>query len=788
MQFSYKLFFVFFFNSFFSYSQIEIKGIVKDSTNVIGFANVFLTNLNNEILTGTITDENGVFNLPVQKGKYKLTVSFIGYVDWVINISPTSNLDLGVITLIESSNRLDEVVVVGHKPIIQRKVDRLVFNVQNSTFLKGSDGIEVLNRTPRIITNNDKISILGKDNVRILINNRFTKLTGSELTAYLQSLTTKDISKIEVITNPSAKYEAEGNTGIINIVLKKKQADYYSGSIRAIYKPATFNAGEIIGSFNIKKGKWLLSTSINRAIGTRELLQNSTIDYPIQKWIYDNIKTRDFNNVSGRLVLDYMMSNNTIIGLQYSGGLRKNSEKSSSKTYIHNNSQNVIDSVLTNKTKSDERNYNHAVNGHFQTNLDTLGKNLSINLDYYDYNKETEELFESFSPHIFQSKDNNGINSIKSYSGKIDLELPYKFSKIETGIKASAVKNNSSIRNFDIISGIPVLNSQSNKFEYIENNQAIYLSASKKFNSKWEIQLGLRLESTQTKGYSVTLNETTKNDYIKLFPTIYFSKELNKNSTFTIDYGKRIKRPYFFQLNPFRYNSDIYSYTVGNPLLKPSFIDNIQLTHSYKNLLETSLYYKHIENGFFQITILHPNNIQQIIPKNYFNSDEFGITESISFNITKFWKTSNNIYVYYMKARSTIPEVKAKNSGLTAYLDTNNTFILNNKKTLFASINYWYQFPEASDLDNANAYSQLDINFKAFLFNKRLILNISGTDLLKTNRPTYTSYNSENIKTTFSNYYDNRRLNLSLTYSFGNNKIREKGYRGSNQSEKRRIN
>ena len=768
-------------------AQITVTGKVTDNTNEpIEFANaILLDKESNDIIIGTITDQNGNFTITTdKKGEYNLQISFVGFKDYKVKI--TKSTDLGKITL-NTDNELDEIVIVGRKKIIERKAGKLIFNVQSTPFLKGSDGVEVLKRTPRINTNNEQISILGKDNVRIMVNDRMTTLSGAELNAYLQSLTTKDIKKIEVITNPSAKYSAEGNTGIINIVLKKQQADYYSASVRAIYKPATYNAGEIIGSYNLKKDKWLFSSSMNRAKGFREFLENSTINYPTQNWIYDNKGKREFNNISGRLTLDYDFSKKTSIGVQYSGGVFKYPSISNSKTKIFN-TQNSLDSTLVNHNNSYNKNYSHSINTHFQTKLDTLGKKLSIDLDYYKFNKNEEDLFESFSPNIYQSKDNKGVNNIHNLSGRLDLELPLKFADIETGIKTSTIKNNSNIKNYDIINSVPILNNnQSNEFEYTENNQAIYFSANKEINEKWETQIGLRLEATQTKGYSITLNKTTKDDYLKLFSTFYLSFEANKNNTFSFEYSKRIQRPSFFYLNPFRSNSDIYTYIEGNPLLKPSYINNIELSHSYKNLLQTAIYYKKVENGFSQITILHPNNVQQIIPKNYFNSTEFGLTENISFNITKFWETSNDIYLYYLKATATIPEVKAENKGFTAYIGTNNTFILNTKKTIFATLNYWYQFPEASDLDNANAYSQLDAGFKALLLNKKLIFNLSVSDILKTSRITYTSYNGNNIKTTFSNYNDNRRLNLSLTYRFGNNKIRSKNHRGSNNEEKSRT-
>lgn len=771
------------------YAQIELIGKVMDSLGVpIEFANVVLTNAEGHIITGAITDIQGAFTLATNKGDYTLSVSFIGYIDHTQPLQLASNITLPTIILKNDPNLMDEVVITAQKPIIERKVDRLVFYVSSSSFLKGSDGIEVLSRAPRINVDNDNVSILGKDNVRVMINDRITTLSGAELNAYLQSLTAEDISKIEVITNPQAKYEAAGNTGIINIVLKKRQGNYYSGNVRAIYKPATYNAGEIIGSFNFKKDKLLLSSSVNRAKGFRQYLQSSTIHYPAQLWNYNNIGKREFNNLNGRLSIDYYLSKNTYVGVQYLGGLRKYPEYSNSKTEIYN-IQNIIDSTLVSHNKSNDKNHSHSINSHFQTKLDTLGKKLSIDLDYYQFSKNENELFESHSPNIYQSKDNKGVNNINNLSGRIDFDLPLKYFDLQTGAKVSRIKNSSNIKNYNIINGIPIFNNeQSNEFEYTENNQAIYFSSSKEFNEKWEAQVGLRFEATQTNGYSKTLNETNKNNYTKLFPTFYLNYQLNKNNSFSLDYGKRIKRPYFFQLNPFRYNSDIYSYTEGNPLLKPSFIDNIEISHNYKGLLQSSIYYKKVENGFNQVTILHPDNIQKIIPKNYYNAHEFGITESISFKITSFWETSNDVYFYFLKATSIIPEVKRENEGFTAYLNTSNSFKLNANKTFFATLNYWYQFPEASDLDDANAYSQLDIGFKAMLFKKNLIVSLNGSDLLKTNRPIYTSYNSENIKTTFSNYYDNRRLNLSFTYRFGNTKIKGKNHKGSNQEEKGRTN
>lgn len=428
-------------------AQIKITGKVTDTQkSPTEYANVVLLSENNEIIIGTITDENGDFTIETdKKGNFELKISFVGFKDYKTKIN--TSIDLSIITL-SPDNELEEIEITARKKLIERKTGKLVFNVQNTQLLNASDGIEVLKRTPRINTNNEQISIIGKDNVRIMVNDRITTLSGTELNAYLQSLTGKDIVKIEVITNPSAKYEAEGNTGIINIVLKKQQADYYSGNIEAKYTGATYNAGELQGGINLKKNKWLFSSTINRAKGFREFLENSTINYPTQLWIYNNIGKREFNNLSGTMTLDYDLSKNTSIGVQYSGGLFRYPSESNSNTEILNN-QNILDSILNSHNNSYDKNYSHSINSHFQTKLDSLGKELSIDFDYYKYHKNEDELFDSYSPNIYQSKDNQGINNL---SGRIDFKLPLNFAKIETGVKISNVKNNSNIKTMTLLS------------------------------------------------------------------------------------------------------------------------------------------------------------------------------------------------------------------------------------------------------------------------------------------------------------------------------------------------
>jgi len=785
-----QLIFIFLFIPLLSFSQnkITLTGRVADKNNKpIVFANVVLLDSTN-IVKGTTTNNKGNFTLSTnKKGIFKLQISFVGFLDYKKKLNKST--DLGNIILKENNNALNAITINVRKKIIEQKVDRLVFNVQNVPFLEGSDGIEILKRVPKVIVTNGVVSIPGKSNVIVMINDRITQLSGEALTNYLMSLNTKDIAKIEVITTPPAKYEASGNTGIINIKLTKKRKDYYSGSLRYIYNQATYSSNRLVANFNFKKKKLSVSSSISANNSLSQILEQGTIYYPTQLWVNNNVRKRNSNNIYSKIMLDYDISKNTSFGVQYYGVYQKSPEDAHSTTSIFNNQTQAIDSVINNKNNTFENINSNAINAHFQTKLDSMGKNISADLDYFVYNDKQGQLFASSSTHLFESKKDNGNQNIINYSGKIDIELPFKFVKITTGGKVSSVKNNSSINTFNIINNNAVFNpNQSNVFKYTENTQALYISTAKKLNTKWSAKIGFRVEATQTKGFSVTLNQTTINNYTKLFPTFYLNYIPNKNNTFTLDYGKRIRRPNFFYLNPFRTDYDLFSFVVGNPFLKPSYIDNIEISHSYKSLLVSTLYYSHVNSGFEQITIFLPNHIQQTIPKNYYDSNEIGIIESASFKITKYWESNNELYLDYSKSTATIPEVKPTNSGTSAFIYTGNTFTLNSKKTWFTSIDYWYQFPEASDLDQTNAFSQLNISFKALLMHKKMILNISGYDLLRSNIPKYTTNDANNIKSSFKNYYDYRDLSISLTYLFGNNKIHNKSRKSGNESERNRVN
>jgi len=795
MQFSYKLFFVFFFNSFFSYSQIEIKGIVKDSTNVIGFANVFLTNLNNEILTGTITDENGVFNLPVQKGKYKLTVSFIGYVDWVINISPTSNLDLGVITLIESSNRLDQVIVTAKKPTILRKIDRLVFNVENSIVGIGGDAIDALKVTPRIRVQSDAISMLGKSKMMIMVDDRLMKISGDDLINFLKTITSDDIKSIEVITTPPAKYDAEGNIGIVNIKLKKQTKNRWNTTINFDYIQSKYSQFKESISIVYNKDNFSFYSSLLHTDGLYSFrTENGNTYYPDK---YTNssskIKSNNKNNTNLNFGLDYSINTRFSVGFQYfhSNSKVSNIGQNSTKIFsIKNYSIQTFSDGVNKRT-------NNNLNFHSTYKLDSIGSNVTFNSDYFNYNSNKDLIFktneyEDFTNYIndsYNSANNLSKQDISNYSIALDVKQVLKKINISYGSKISNTKSTSNIGYYDLTSGtLNLVLDKSDKFKYTENIQAFYISGHKNFSKNFETKFGLRIESAQTEGYSFNLKKTSSNNYTKLFPTLYLLYIPNKNSAFSLNYNKRVTRPNYKTLNPFVRYINPYTTSEGNPFLQPYYTDNIELTYSHKNNWSNTLYFRKANNIYGQVTYISSDNINSETKRlNYYNQFSIGLYESYSFKPLKRVESYNSINIFYKKIKSFLPETASNYDGFSSFIETNNNYVLNKNKTYFISFDFWYQFPQYYNIYKFKGYYNFNLGFKALWFDKKLIFTMSASDIFRSFKMKNTSvFNS--INTSFKNYENRQSLRFSLKYSFGKNTNKIKSINSSNQEEKGRAN
>lgn len=768
-----------------------ITGKITDKTGAIPFANIILKDKNNKIVSGTTTNNDGIFKVQTNTETYKIEVSYLGYITWQKEINVVANLNLGTIILIENTQSLDEVIVKAEKRVLERKVDRMVFNVAKSIVSIGGNGLDVLKITPGIQVQNGTLSILGKGATQVMINGRILSLQGDELASFLSGFSASDILKIEVITNPPAKYEASGNGGLINIVLKKGISDSWKNATTISYNQNRYNFTTINNNFFYNKNKLSFSGSINATKGNFENAEGLSIDYPTNNWEIDVNSKVAKNQFSSRFLIDYSLSKNTTFGLQYLGNTTKPAIIGTTTSSVFDNNNN-LEKKLVNNGDNIVDNKNHTVNFHLVTQLDSIGKSISFDADYFIFNSENSRNF--FTEAFNNIGKSQGINSaalnisnqkIENFSSKIDVDFPMKKINISYGVKASFTKTKSTVLYYNTLSNSAVLDAnRSNKFNYKENVLAAYFSGNTNINDQLKVQFGLRLEHSKTIGINAEIDEETVNNYTKLFPSIYLSYEKNNDNNFGFSYGRRINRPNFNHLNPFRFYINENSYSVGNPFLKPSFSNNFELYHLYKKNLNTSIYLNTITDGFGSVFTSKSSNQTQIITKeNYYKQYNYGITESFSFKKNNWFKSQNSINIlgYYTKFTKDFGS-KPKN-GLQLYITSNNTFSLSKNTKL--QVNSWYSSKHNRGLFSLGEMFNLSFGMQ-HIFKNNIKMSCLFSDVLNTaSLNNYTS-TVNNIEQTYSQNESSRNFRVSLSYSFGNKKINVKNRNFGNDNERRR--
>ncbi len=690
---------------------------------------------------------------------------------------------------------IQEVKVLGKKRLIERKVDRLIFNVENSVSAQGGDAVDALKVTPGVKIQGEEIKLAGKSSVKVMVNDKMVQMGGEELQNYLKSIPTANIQKIEVITNPPAKYEAEGNSGLINIKLKEAKQNNLNTILRSSYQQATYeNLTHGIG-LAYKKNKFSTLADINYRYGRNLYTNKINYYYPSEHWNNSIFNRNHRKNLGTLLNLQYSLTEKSTIGAQFLGSFSDNS----ADEYNDNNSYSYTDGSMMKHYKTDGvsqgKPKNISVNLNYNQKLDDKGKDFSIDADYFNSQSPKNSYFNSslqdFSLNNIdkQFAINYSTQTIKNYSIKSDFELPYNWANLSFGVKISVTTTDNTVEaNFFNQDNGSLFSEQKDHFQYRENTNSLYFSTSKSFGEKWEIKVGLRGENTQTKAISISTNQETVRNYSKLFPTAYLSYKPNENNTFSINYGRRIQRPGFWEMNPARWYMNPKSYAEGNPFLQPTFIENFEMNYAYKSLLNFNFSYAKINDFFGQQTFHNLTNDSQIFKRlNYANGIYSGGTFTISYNPFKWWESSTDFSMSYSELSPYIDILAKRYSGWSGYTSTNNTFTLNKSKTLLGSLYYEYNYPSKSGYGTSSPMSTLNIGFKYLAIDKKLTIGINFEDIFRKSFMTYEN-NSSNIHQTFQQYYDTRLIRLSLTYKLGNSKMNVKKREGGNEEERRRSN
>jgi len=693
--------------------------------------------------------------------------------------------------------QIQEVEVVGKRKLIERKIDRLVFNVENSITAIGGDALDALRTTPGVRIQNDQISMVGKSGMSVMIDDRMILLTGDDLVNFLRTIKSDNIKSIEVITSPPAKYDAEGNSGIINIKLKKAKEDSWSNTIRTTAKQATYSSFSAGNNFTYQKNKLDILLDVSASKDQNIYTNDINYFYPTERWINGIYNKSDADRLSGIFNIKYNASKTFDIGFQYLGnsGILNKGEESTAKIFDLKNLElnRTLNAIGSTRNKSS----NHSFNLNMVKKLDTLGKKLTVDLDYFTFksNKDNSLNSENFDRAanniLLENIDNKNVQKINNFSAKADFEMPFSWANLSFGGKVSFTETNNNIDIYRYNTSVvppSLIFGQSDEFTYNENIQALYMSANRKFGDRWEVKVGLRAESTQNEGYSENVNQTNTNNYIKLFPTLYLSFVPDHENTFVVSYGRRVNRPSYSNLNPARWYLTANSYEEGNPFLQPSFTSNLELSHSFKDLLTTTISVSRTTDGFGQLTTHDlENNFQSFIRRNYYDYTNFLWSEYINYNIFPWWNTSAEASVYYTETKAYSPYLNPKYSGWGGYFSNSNNFTLNKKKTFSAQLTYEYNYPTIFNENRSEAYSNLGIGLKLLYFEKQLQIAVTANNILGSDR-VKTSNITQGINQSFRQYYDTQFVRLSLSYKFGNKNLSIGKKATGNEEEKSRTN
>ncbi|WP_254073613.1 outer membrane beta-barrel family protein [Cellulophaga sp. HaHaR_3_176] len=766
----------------------EIKGNVVDiSGDHIPYANVFiLSSIDSTVVKGSSADENGFFIISaVVAETYFLQASYVGKKSELTRINISEDLNIGTISITDNSEELDEVVLIHKQPILERKADRIIFNVENTVISQGSSW-DILKKTPGVISTQDKLQIRNKD-ATVYLNNRKIQLSADEVKNLLDGFSGVNIKSIEVIHNPPAEFDADGGP-VLNIITSKNIIPGYKGSINATYTQAILPKYAIGTSHYFKTDK--LNVFLNYNINPRREFkkEDSGVNYfNNSNTIYSswdtNFKRKTKSQAqNAALILDYDFNDKNSLNINSTLSFSPNKEFSNSLESKIKNGQQQLDSILITTSNLENTTTNFALDATFEHNFDKEGESIAFNGHITKFKSDQDQAV--FSKYYLPNGDlnrsfdfsTNSKQDIQIAIGQVDFISTIGKMPISSGLKFSSIKSTSGIDYFNINESVAVLNTTlSDNFQYDEIIYAGYFNVEKDWE-KWSLKAGVRGELTNVLGKSVVLNTSTKQNYFELFPSLFLLHSPSENNSFSFDYSRKLTRPKYQELNPFRYFSNENSFTSGNQKLTAVFSNNFNLNYSLKDTYFFDFYYR--DNGKGIETLVFQNNQNQTIresEQNVFSSKSYGLDFTYNNSITDKWFVSSYISAFSEKISFLAEESNnliftKKVEGLYAQLANYLTLSKDGTLTGELSLLYFsgfligsYEFSETTNLS---------VGLRKSLWNKKAVISITADDLFGNVNPIFTSsyLNQDNYR---NSRPETQFVSFGFTYNFGNYKLRD---------------
>ena len=787
----------------------KVNGTVVDgSAKIIESATISLLRVkDSSVAKIAVANRNGQFSFEnVTEGSYVVSISAIGHSKGFsedFEISPLNlSVTLKTIELVPLAKSLGGVTVTARKPLIEQKVDRTVLNVDASATNVGTSAMEVLEKSPGVSVDKDgNISLKGKQGVQVYIDGRPSYLSGTDLANYLRSLSSSQLDQIEIMTNPPAKYDAAGNSGIINIKTKKTKQFGYSGSISSTYSQGKYAKFNESFNFNYRKNKINFFTTLgyNNRKNFQELnIQRKFLESSTKEIIshYDQVsKMRDNGeSFNGKLGLDFYATKKTTFGAVVTGFYNPGTFGNRSDVLISDPNRVLLSQTLA--SANNERKWkNLSGNLNFRHAFDSTGRELTADLDYITYNSTNrQDLVNAYY-------NANGIPTIKAdtllgnlpqdiniYSAKMDYLHPLKKgAKFEAGVKTSFVKTDNNAVYDSINYGVRVRDiGRSNHFIYEENVNAAYVNFSRPISKKIFGQLGLRVENTNTKGKQITTNQQFERNYTQLFPTAFVQYKINEKHTLGLNYGRRIERPDYEDLNPFILFLDRYTFQQGNPNLKPQFAHNVELTHTFKGFLNTTLNYTNTTDIINDVLEQDANKNETVIRKqNIARQRQYGISVSAGGQVTKWW--TGNVYanVFNNLFKGVVNGDNVEIGATAAQFNVSNQFKF--AKTWSAELGGFYTTGGADGVFRIRDFGMLNMGISKQVLKGKGTIRLNVRDMLYTQK-IRGDIRYSNIDASFQQRRDSRQVAVGFTYRFNKGKVNaQKRKTGGASEEQNRV-
>ncbi|MDN3595958.1 outer membrane beta-barrel protein [Zunongwangia endophytica] len=783
-------------------SQHEVKGrLIDDQNEPISFANVILMNAEDSttVVKGVVSEDDGRFSIKeVSDNTYLLKVSFLGYAEYLKQIEVAGDTNLGKIEMQASNANLGEVTVTARKPRIERKIDRISFNVENSV-ISSLNTYDILKRTPGVIVTQGQLLVKNRP-ATVYINDRKVYLSSAELEQLLSGLSGENVQSVEVITTPPAKYDAEGSGAILNIVMSKNPSIGYKGSLNAS------NTIAVVPKYSVGTSQYYKTNNVNAFasynFNARNIYKNdeSNVTYfetdgsENSTWLGDF--ERDTKNYAHSLntILDFTLSEKSKLSL--SANLLftpKNDSDLNGRTNIYDPSDN-LDFLFTTNSRVENESKNLLFNADYSTSLGENGATLSAQANYIRYDDDQDQ---DLNTTYFDGNDdeirNNmiftqGVQNTDIYTGQVDISANMGSLPIETGLKYSGITSNSAL-DFYNKSLATQVGDLSDAFDYDENIYAAYFSTAKDLGN-WSLKAGLRGEYTDITGISDQNGLVNDQDYFQLFPTFYAMRSLGESNSISLEYNRRIERPRFQSLNPFQYFINENNVKEGNPSLVPGIANKVTLNYTYKSFLFFDLYWDRVDNSPSVLSFQdNQYNILRTLNDNLDYTQQFSLDITYANYVTNWYYLYGYVSAFYMEnqlyARESAAETY-KIDTLSTFLNIANYFYFGSDGTFSGNINTYF-LPNilAGSYKYEDPQFGLDIGLRKTFMNKKISVAINAEDLFRTmNIPLQSQYlNQDNG---FYAISETRRVTFSLRYNFGNFRLNDNS-RAVNAEEENRL-